>query len=72
MKRRTHLRLRSKEMSQHDLVKLCEWPNGDWCLLEDVEEFGCDKSDDYDVLEITERQFFYEYTGQIRNAEDCI
>lgn len=58
-------------MSQHSVVSVCEWPNGDWCLLEDIEEFGCDKSDDYEVHNITERQFFYEYTGQIREAEDA-
>ena len=58
-------------MSQHNGVSVCEWPNGDWCLLEDIEEFGYDKSDDYEVHNITERQFFYEYTGQLREAEDA-
>jgi len=58
-------------MSRHNEVSVCEWPNGDWCLLEDIEEFGYDKSDDYEVHNITERQFFYEYTGQLREAEDA-
>ena len=58
-------------MSQHELITVCEWPNGDWCLLEDLEYYGFDKSDDYEVLEVTERQYYYEYTGQLSKAEDC-
>ena len=57
-------------MSQHDLVEVCEWPNGEWCLLEDLVALPYVPAG-YKVIEITERQYFYEYTGELNKAEDC-
>lgn len=40
-------------MSNVDLDDLCVWPCGDWCRMEDIEEYmasPCAKSDDYKVL----------------------
>lgn len=31
---------------------LCIWPNDDYCELEDIEEYGYNKSDDYAVVDL--------------------
>jgi hypothetical protein len=37
----------AEEFEKEIMVTICEWPNGDWCLEEDVYLYALDKSDDY-------------------------
>lgn len=39
-----------------DKIKVCIWPDGTWCLLDEVEEFRW-MSDDYKVVELSYEEF---------------
>ena len=49
-----------------DEIAIVVWCNGDWCFLDELEEIGQNKSDDFKILvapigeEIQEVQFFLE------------
>jgi hypothetical protein len=37
----------ANELEKEIMVKIYEWPNGDWCYEEDVYLYALNKSDDY-------------------------
>ena len=39
-----------------DKIKVCIWPDGTWCFLSELDDYGW-KSDDYEVYELSEDEF---------------
>lgn len=54
-------------MSPEDIIL---WPDGDWCLLEDLEDYSW-KSDDYEVLkEGTEQHSSFVWAVESMDPEE--
>ena len=41
------------------------WPDGDFCSEEDLQEFGADKSDDYEKITVSEGSAEYALYGDV-------
>jgi len=43
------------------MITICEWPDGTWCRLEDLEEYLTFMSDDFMYLTMSEEEFEEKY-----------